>query len=139
MGPKTIRLFAGTALRQWLDSAASVLHVLLIVLAGVSLLLLFLSRLFALIPSEYFDLRSETGILPLALAVLVLSAIMAHRPTASQTARLVDTRMGTKDIFLTTARIDGAYGDFKPIVLSQAEKKAVGIRPVAGRHRGVCR
>lgn len=62
------------------------------------------------------------------LAFLV-SLLVHSRPTLPDAARLVDQSTGAKDLYLTLSLIDSAAGEYQPLVLRSAEKRAQGIVP----------
>lgn len=130
MGPKTTKLLRAVSFRRRISAAGAVFRLTFLILAGAWMLALLVSRLFALIPPRYFDLRSPAGWIPLsavAFLALVAAAIFARRPTLSDAARLVDQRLRTKDVFVAAARIDDSFGDYKPLVLEAAENAAGNI------------
>ena len=87
-------------------------------------MLLCCARLLAILPNRFTPV---TLLAPLILAP-VLALIFSRRPSAAEAARLVDARMGTKDLFLTALLIEPALGEFKPLVLREAEERARSIR-----------
>lgn len=132
MGPKTKKLIGHVAFRQRLASLGSRLHLFFLILAGAYAVGLLVSRFLALIPGQFFDPATLSGLLPpagVAAATLVLAAAFMHHPATPDSARLVDTRMKTKDVFLTASIIQNACGEFKPLVLRSAEVQAAEIQP----------
>ncbi|QDT42964.1 hypothetical protein Pan241w_30590 [Gimesia alba] len=63
------------------------------------------------------------------LGSLVLSFILFRKPEKEQAARLIDQNQGTKDLFLTVIMLEKAIGNYKPLVIQDAEKKATKIKP----------
>ena len=132
MGPMTRKLLAAVSRRRRVASMVSLFHRFFLILAAVYALALLSSRFFALIPLGYFDLRTGRGAVPLAATVtvaLLASLFLARRPSASDAARLVDVRLHTHDVFLTAVRIEESYGEYKPLVLEDAESAAAKIVP----------
>ncbi len=125
LGKATGRLLSQVAMRQRLAGLARRAHLVCLGLAGLYALLLLVSRLLGLIP-DWFDPRTVAVVPAVALAVSVL---WHQRPTVAEAARLADTRAGTNDLFLTASLLAGAPGDFKPIVLAQAEERAAKVAP----------
>ena len=118
-------LLEGVRFRQRLAGFGRWAFRCLLVLAGLYALLLVTSRLLGLIP-DWFTWQS----LLLVPAAALLAAFLLHRrPATTDAARLVDSRMATKDLFLTVARIEAAAGDYKPLVIADAEARAADIRP----------
>jgi len=83
-------------------------------------------------------IASRIGLLPdfwswwLVLLVPVAAALgglMFHqRQSLDDAARLTDARMNTKDLFLTTAMLESAPGEYKPLVQQAAEEKAPTVK-----------
>lgn len=116
----TQRLMRQTAARQFFAALGGRFHLALFVCAGLYLVLFIASRLLGLIP-DWFALWT------LALvpgAALLAALLLVRRAPAEDTARLIDTRTGSKELFLTAALIGGAAGEFAPIVMEQAETRA---------------
>ena len=63
------------------------------------------------------------------LGSLVLSFILFRKPEKEQAARLIDQNQGTKDLFLAVIMLEKAMGNYKPLVIQDAEKKAAKIKP----------
>ena len=134
MGPRTARLIGRVGIRQRIVSLGSRFHLFFLILAALYAVCLLVSRFLAVIPGRFFDPTTLSGLLPAAgaaAAALILAVVFMHHPTSPQSARLIDTRMNTKDVFLTASVIERAYGEFKPLVLSSAESRAAGIEPGA--------
>jgi hypothetical protein len=125
MRPATGRLLRQVATRQRLAALGSRFHLFLLALAGVYCVLFLASRLLGLIP-DWFD---PLTLLVLPAGALVLGVVFHRRPTPTEAAHLIDSRADARDLFLTAALLDDAPGDYKPIVLEQAEQKAAAIRP----------
>jgi tetratricopeptide (TPR) repeat protein len=97
---------------------------LLIAIALYALALL-LSRLFAVIPPWFTPVT-----LTIVSAVsLILALLLRHRSDQVEAARLVDTQMRTRDLFLTASLIDHSLGAYQALVLRQAEQRAAEILP----------
>jgi hypothetical protein len=94
--------------------------------AGALFLLLeLIARLLALLPN-WFTAQS-LWIVP--VTALLFALAMWRRILPKDTARLVDERTGSKELFLTAAMIDRSPGEFQPIVLQQAEERAASLQP----------
>ena len=91
-------------------------------LYGVSLLV---SRLAGLLPDGF-----QPQTLLAIPAIALLASVVGHRrPTMVEVARTIDLRQGTKDLFLTVSLFEQASGDYKPLVVRDAESKAPSIAP----------
>ncbi len=112
--------------RTRLAGYGSMFYLLLLVLAGVYLLLFVAARLLNLLPAGWAD-WTTLGAVP--AVALIAAAFLHRRPNMRDAARLVDERMGTKDLYLTVATIDSAPGEYKPLVVDAAESQAPRIRP----------
>ncbi len=86
---------------------------------------LLVSRLAGVIP-DWFQPRS-LWIIP--AGALLASVLLHRRPTDADSARTVDERMQSKDLFLTVALLDDSPGEFKPLVARDAEERATSIKP----------
>ncbi len=124
MNQQVIGLLQQVAARQRLASLGRWFYRFTLWLAGAYALVLIFARVSSLIPDWY---TPPTLLLIVALAMAL--AIVLHRiPTPSQTARAVDLQTGAKDVFLTATLIDNAPGEYKPLVLAEAAKRAAAIR-----------
>ncbi|NQT52118.1 hypothetical protein HQ576_08715, partial [bacterium] len=123
IGPATDRLLRRVAIRQRLASLGRRFHVLFLALAGVYAALFLASRLLALLPDAFEPL---TLAIPPAAAVL-LAALWHHTPARAEAAHRLDTQADANDLFLTAATLASAPGDYKPIVLEQAESRAATL------------
>ncbi len=111
------RVFFGTVVRGFRDG----------VLLGCALLLALLlaTRLGSLLPEPRFSwLASGLGI-----CALLFAAVRARRSSAAETARLIDARAGTRELFLTAILTDDGTDGFQSIVHAQAEARAEEIEP----------
>lgn len=97
----------------------------LLVFGGLYAALLAATRLLALVPLELSPLT--VAIVP--AAALGLAVVVYRRPRPPDVGRIIDLRMDTGDLFLTAALLEGALGEFKPLVQRQAEQRASFIRP----------
>ena len=120
----TEQLLRRVSARQRLAEIARRVHFFLLILVALYAVLLCCARLLAILPNRFTPV---TLLAPLILAP-VLALIFSRRPSAAEAARLVDARMGTKDLFLTALLIEPALGEFKPLVLREAEERARSIR-----------
>ena len=125
MSSRSRGLLRKVATRQRLVSVSTWFYRLALSLAAAYAVLLLCSRLLGLIP-DWFDLLT----LSIVPAVALLAALLLHsRPHPADAARMVDSRMHTKDLFLTDALLEHAPGDYKPLVSKAAETQAAKIRP----------
>jgi hypothetical protein len=114
VGQRTSLVFLASRLHRWFLASA-----------GVYLTLLCASRLLGL-----FSPWLTPGTLLTVPAIALAGALLFHRrPTRDEAARLIDERMATKDLFLTAVLIDHAAGEYKPLVLADAEQRAATIQP----------
>ncbi|MDB6149966.1 MAG: hypothetical protein JWQ44_1414 [Chthoniobacter sp.] len=121
---QTQRLIRQTARRQVLVSFGRSFHLALLIAAGAYACLLFSSRLLALLPN-WFQPLSLLVIPGLAFAGAL---VVLRRPSPRETARLIDARSGSKELFLTAVLADDAPGEFQPVVVQQAEQRATTLR-----------
>ena len=121
----TQRLMRQTSTRHLVAAMGRHLHLGWLAGAAVYLTLLLVSRLLGVIPDWFTPL--SLAAIP---AVAVLAAlVMMRRPAARDVARLIDARTGSKELFLTAAMIGDAPGEFRPIVVEQAEERAGQLKP----------
>lgn len=93
--------------------------------AGIAFLALVAARLLALLPAEVIV---RWLWLPAALAAVAALAF-TRKPAPRDTARLIDDRTGSKELFLTTTLVSESSGEFGPIVFEQAEQRAGSLDP----------
>jgi DNA repair exonuclease SbcCD ATPase subunit len=123
--PRTQRLLDRTAGRLYLASLGWWLHRSWLAAAAICLLLLLCSRLMGLIPAApLLQWLWVGGVVAIAAAFVV-----ARKPAVKDTARIVDERTGSKELFLTTALLGTSTAEFQPIVLEQAEERAERLNP----------
>lgn len=120
----TQRLMRQTSARQFVAALGGRFHVALLVCAALYLALLLAARLLGLIPDRFTPLTLAA----IPAAALLVALVLARRASAKSIARLIDTRTGGKELFLTAAMIDEAPGEFAPIVIGQAEAQAEKLR-----------
>jgi hypothetical protein len=123
--PRTQRLIAQTASRLYLARLGGLLRNSWLVAGAAALVLLLCARLFALLPAELI-VRWIWG--P-AVAAVVAALFLARRPQPKEAARVVDDRSDSKELFLTTSLLAEAPGEFRSIVVEQAEERAPSIEP----------
>jgi len=121
----TQRLLERTGRRLHFVRIGAALHRGWLLAAGVTLLALLAARLLGLLPAA---LVVQWLWLPAALAA-VGALVFARKPHPRDTARLVDERTASKDLFLTTALLAGPSASYSPIVLAQAEQRAETLDP----------
>lgn len=121
----TARLLDRVGWRLRLIGLGRQLMLATLVLAGVYAAALLVSRVTALIP----DVFEPWTLALVPAAALLVALLLNRRPSREDTARLVDARAQTKDLFLTHALIETAPGDYRPLVLHEAEARAPRIAP----------
>ena len=65
------------------------------------------------------------------LAGLLIAMLLVRRPGEREAARAVDSHVDGKDLFLTALRLDRAPGEYKDVVLRDAEERAATVVPAA--------
>lgn len=120
----TQRLMRQTSARQFLAALGGRFHMALLVCAGLYLALLLTARLLGLIPDRF----APVTLAAVPAAALLVALALARRASAQSVARLIDTRSGGKDVFLTAALLGETPGEFAPIVIGQAEAQAEKLR-----------
>jgi hypothetical protein len=123
MGTVARVLLRRVALRQRLLRFGRMFWTSFIVLAGVYAALLLCSRLLGVIPDRFHPISLVT----LLAASAAVAAALYRRPSPAESARLVDERMSMEDLFLTSVLIDRSVGEYRPLVLGQAEQRAASI------------
>ena len=121
----TQRLVAQVSRRQQLVTFASRLHWGMLGAAAAYFVLLLIARLLALLPNWF----TPSSLCVIPATALVYALVFARRIPAKQTARLIDGRTGSKELFLTAAMIGESPGEYHPIVLQQAEQRAEELQP----------
>ena len=124
--PQTQRLVDRVARRQQIVAFASRFRWGMLGAASAYFALLLAARLLALMPNWF----TPASLCVIPVTALVYALVFARRIPAKQTARLIDERTGSKELFLTAAMIEESPGEFQPIVLQQAEQRAGELDPV---------
>ena len=122
---KTQRLLAQVAQRQQIAAVADRLRGGIFGAACAYFVFLLVARLLALLP----DWFTPVSLCVIPATALVNALMFTRRISAKHTARLIDERTGSKELFLTAAMIGQSPGDFQPIVLQQAEQRAAELQP----------
>ncbi len=122
---RTERLVAQVARRQQIAAFADRLRWGTLGASATYFVFLLVARLLALLP----DWFTPASLCVIPVTALVYALAFARRIPAKQTARLIDERSGSKELFLTAALIAHSPGEFQPIVLQQAEERAAEIVP----------
>ncbi len=117
----TQHLLAAAASRLRLASFGSRLHIAALFVSAIALAALLCARLLGVLPNEWFTLRTLAVVPSVAL---VGALAFLRKPAPSQVARVVDERAGSKELFLTAALIEQSPGEYRDIVLAQAEERA---------------
>jgi hypothetical protein len=118
------RLMRQTAARQFTAALGGRFHRAVLVCAALYLALLLAARLLGVIPDRF----QPWTLALIPAAALLVALLFARRASAKDTAHLIDSRSGSKELFLTAALIGEAPGEFQPIVLEQAESRAEKLR-----------
>lgn len=122
---KCRQLLVKTALRMRINSFIRQTYLYISIFLMIYMGLLLSCRLLALIP-DYFNLISL--VIPISLGIL--TGLFVHsRPTIRESAKLADAHNGSKDLFLTATLIDDSYGEYKPLVVKNAENQAEKVIP----------
>ena len=122
-GHKTLNMLRGVESRERLRRVGARFHFFLLICAGVYAALLCGARLLSVIPDVFTPI---TLLAPPVLA-LILAAIFSRGVTQAQAARMVDAHAGAKDLFLTSVVIEESIGEYRPLVLAEAERRAPEI------------
>lgn len=77
---------------------------------------------------EWFIPESVGAVL---IGTLILSFLLFRKPDKEHAARLIDQSRGTKDLFLTVILLENAVGNYKPLVVHDAEVQASKIQPAS--------
>ena len=120
----TERLLRSAAVRMQTAAFGKRLHVAALILSALTLVALLCARLLALLPEAWF-----TPLTPgIVAALAILCALVFFRRSApTHVARAVDERARSKELFLTASLIGQAPGEYRGIVLSQAEDRAAQL------------
>ena len=118
------RLMRQTSTRQLTAAMGRRLRAGLLACAAIYLVLLLASRLLGVIPDWFTPL----SLAAIPAAALLAALVMIRRPAARDVARMIDARTGSKELFLTAAMIGDAPGEFRPIVVEQAEERAAQLK-----------
>lgn len=123
---RTQRLVEEVSRRQQIAAFAARLRWGMLGAAAAYFALLLVARLLALLPNWFTPL----SLCVIPATALVYALVFVRRIPAKQTARLIDERTGSKELFLTAAMIEQSPGDYGAIVLQQAEARAAELQPV---------
>lgn len=91
--------------------------------AGLYLALLLSARLLGVLPDHF----TPISLLAIPALALIGAFALTRQTATSDVARSIDTRSQSCDLFLTAALLNEAPGEFRPIVLGQAEQRAAGL------------
>jgi hypothetical protein len=120
----TTRLLRAASARMKAASFGRNLHLAALLLAAVVFLALLCARLLALLPSAWF---TPVTLAAVPVVAVVVALLLTRRPAAAHVARTVDERAKTKELFLTAALIGQSPGEYRDIVVSQAEERAAEL------------
>ena len=118
-------LMAQVARRQQIAAFADRLRWGMLGASAAYLAMLLVARLLALLPNWF----TPASLLVIPATALVYALVFTRKIPAKQTARLIDERSGSKELFLTAAMIERSPGGFQAIVLQQAEERAAELQP----------
>lgn len=123
-GPNVERLMAGVGRRLRLISLMKSLALSMLVLGGMYVGLLCLSRFAGLFPEVL-----APWTMALVPAFAVLAAVLMHRaPSRAGIAHKIDTEAGTKDLFLTATQMRDESSQYVPIVRQNARLQAESLK-----------
>ncbi len=123
----TTCLLRRVALRQWLAATSAHCHRFTLLFAVFYAVLLVTARLFALIP----DWFAPGTLLVIPAAALCAAALVSRRPRPIDAAHLIDSRLDTQDLFLTTTLIDQCPEAYRDLVVKQAEAQSTTVAAAA--------
>ena len=123
-GSSTNILLNKVAKRLQLNCILKRFQLFVIIFSALYAVLLLTSRLTGLIP----DLFSLTTVFCPLLLSLLIAFLIPSKTTAKDSARIIDTKEKTNDLFLTVSTIGKANGKFKDLVTTQAEEKAAKLK-----------
>ena len=124
-GEATSQLLQRIMTRQRWAAIGSRGYRIFLVAATLFALLLLVSRLLGIIP----DVFAPAALLVVPAVAAIGGMIFHRRVSEVDAARVADEKAATKDLFLTSALIEKAPGEYKDIVLRDAEKKAADVAP----------
>ena len=125
----TERLLSATAARMRAATFGRRLHTAILTCCALAFAALLCARLLGVLPNAWFT-PLTIGAAPL-LAFLIALAI-TRRPAGADAARAVDERAGSKELFITATTIAESSGEFREVVIAQAEERAAQLE--APRH-----
>jgi hypothetical protein len=120
------RLLDQVAGRQRSVALADRFYFSMLALAALYMAALLCSRLLGVIPGDVF---AYWTLLIIPAAAVIAALALTRSGDVALAARQVDTRMQTKDLFLTTALLDTAPGEYQSLVQHDALQKSRDIRP----------
>lgn len=127
MSPQIAAILTRVLLRMRLASAGVWFHRAVLALAALYALGLIISRGLGLLP----DVFALPTLLLIPAVALLVAMLLHRRPTAQDAARAVDQATGAKDLFLTATLLERAPGEYRPLVLQEAQSRAASVRPAA--------
>jgi hypothetical protein len=125
--PRSLQLLKKVAFRLRLASIGARMYGAFIGCCAVYAAMLLVSRL----GGVWTDWPVPTSLLAIPVAALLVSILWHKRPTSLDAARAIDSRNGTKDLFLTVALIEKTAGEYQSLVAHAAEERAVKVQPDA--------
>jgi hypothetical protein len=124
--PRSLQLLNRVAFRLRLASIGTRLYAAFLACCGLYAGLLVASRM----GGFWTEWAVPTTLLAIPVVALLVSVLWHKRPTTMEAARAVDSRHGTKDLFLTVALIDKSAGEYQALVAHAAEERAAKLQPV---------
>ena len=100
------------------------LHIAALILSALALVALLCARLFALLPDAWFTPITIAGV---PVCAFLVALIFLRRPVPAHVARTVDERALSKELFLTATLIEQTPGEYRDIVIAQAEERAAQL------------
>ena len=120
----TDRLLRSASARIHTAAFGRRLHIAALVLSAITLAALLCARLLGVLPNAWFTPLTVAAIPVLAFLIALL---FLRKPAPSHAARALDERAAGKELFLTASLIAQAPGEYRDIVLSQAEERAAQL------------
>lgn len=120
----TERLLHATAARMRAGKFGRRLHTAVLVCCSLAFAALLCARLLGVLPIAWFT-PLTLGAAPLLAFAVALAT--TRQPDKAEVARAVDERAKTKELFLSVTTITEASGEYRDIVIAQAEECAARL------------
>lgn len=125
--PQSVRLLSAVGWRLRVRGFERTAYGILLAALGIDLAALAVGRLTGF-GHEWMSWEVFVAVPALGF---VLALVLHRRPKVQDAARAVDQSVGAQDLFLTLSLLDNAAGEYQPLVVRDAENRAVKIRPAA--------